>query len=249
MRLGAEPEDDVVAVPPVGEEDWRFITRIGLWGMKLDGTVGAGNAETDINVRFDKLVENMNYGFMPGVEFGKGKWFLAFNGLYSQLEYKDDFARVLQDGQVLEGDVVVKMDLDIADLALSYEAFDIPLGDDGMRLILAPAVGLCYTYMSTQIKLDHRPSRSDDVSWWDPYVGGRMVLKITNRLAWRTDGSFGGWGVGCNSTWAVQTMLDWRFARRRELNVGYRALHQNYDDDLKWDMTMRGPWIGASTYC
>jgi hypothetical protein len=35
---------------------------------------------------------------------------------------------------------------------------------------------------------------------------------------------------------------------RRAFALGYRALHQDYDDkDVEWDVTMHGPFIGTAT--
>lgn len=235
------------AAPAADDDNWHLTTRFGIWGVSLNGTIGAGRAEKDVDASFSDLMENANFASSPGIEVSKDRWTLMFNGFLTQLEDSKSFSRTMINGQVVQGDVDTKVDLDIADLALAYRLFDIPLGDQGMRLSLSPAVGVRYTYLSAEIDPSRLPSRSGDQDWWDPYIGARVNLKITDSLAWRTDASWGGWGIGCDTTWLVQSMLDWRFTDSWELNVGYRALYQNYNDNgVKWDMTMQGPWIGVS---
>lgn len=244
---GAVPA--AAAVPAANDDDWHLVSRLGVWGVSLKGTVGAGRAEKDVDASFNDLIDKANFALSPGIELSKNRWTLMLNGFFTQLEDSKSASRTLINGQTVQGSADVKMDLDIADLALAYRLFDIPLGDQGMMLSLAPAVGVRYTYLSAEIDPQRLPSRSGDVDWWDPYIGGRINLKITDTLDWRTDATWGGWGIGCDTTWLVQSMLDWRFYQSWELNVGYRALYQNYDDSgVKWDMTMQGPWIGISTH-
>jgi hypothetical protein len=71
------------------------------------------------------------------------------------------------------------------------------------------------------------------------------ALGLTRTLDGRTTGSIGGAGGESNLEWSAATYLDWRFAKGWTLNVGYRALAWNFqDDDFKWDITFFGPWIG-----
>ena len=239
QSMQAAPANQVV------DNDWHLLTRAGLWAMNLKGDVGIRDRKADVDVGFSDLAENMNFGLMPGIELSKGPFVIAFNGVFTQLE--NDVSVTTPGGANIGGDAT--FDVYIADVAVGYHVADIPIGDNGMSLGITPAVGLRYTYLGLEVNPKNFPSREGDQQFVDPYVGGRLALKISDSLTWRTDGSIGGFGVGSDFTWLAQTMLDWRFSKRFELNVGYRALYQDYEDgDFTWDMTAHGPWIGFSAY-
>lgn len=230
-------------------EDWHAILRLGLWAMNVDGDASARDYDVDFSMDFGDLLDNTNFAFMGGLEIGKGKWAVVFEGMIAQLENDQHFNHTLPRGRTIEGGADISLDMYIADLALGYRLWDIPLGDgkSEMMLSITPAVGLRYTHMSVEVNPDRFESRDSSQDLWDPYVGGRVNLQISREVAWRTDASVGGFGVGSDLTWSAQSFIDWRFHRSMELNVGYRAMYWDYKDgDFELDLTMHGPWIGIS---
>lgn len=244
------PEPKLMSNGPASADDWHFVTRLGLWAISLDGTVDVRDTSSDFGMGFDDVLEDLNFAFMPAVEVYKGRWGLVFNGVFAQLEGDEDFSRTLPGGGRLEGGADVTMDMYIADLGIAYRLFDIPLrehDETNMVLTVMPAVGVRYTYIDIEVNPDRFESRSIDQELWDPYVGGRLNLQISEQLAWRTEAEIGGFGVGSDLTWAAQTFLDWRLNQHLEVNIGYRAMYYDYEDgDFELDLTMHGPWIGMS---
>ncbi|MBC8108216.1 MAG: outer membrane beta-barrel protein [Anaerolineae bacterium] len=224
------------AAPPP-DDAWHLNTTFGIWAMSLDGKVGVGNVESDVNVDFGDLIDKTAFSLNPGVEVQKGDWVFSFIGNYSKLE--DD--KTFDDGR--GGDI--DMWMGVFDFSVGYTVLRTEVG--GMPLTLTPAVGAQITYMKLELNPNLGETADKSKTWVDPYVGGRVVLGLTKELDWRTGALIGGFGVGSDLTWSVGTYLDWHFAESWALSVGYRATSWDYDqDDFKWDMTMHGPWISIT---
>jgi hypothetical protein len=220
------------------DDAWHLDTAFSFWALSAEGTAGARSIESDVDVGFDDIFENLNFAVMPGATLTKGDWVLGFAGMYGQLEDRKTFL----DGR--GGDI--NADLGIADFSLGYTLLRTEVGD-GMPLKVTPVVGTRYTYLSLEFNPFQFVGEDRSRDWWDPYVGGQVVLGLSDTLAWRTQGTIGGFGVGSDSAWSAATFLDFRLNEKATLNVGYRAVSWDYDeDDFKWDVTFHGPWIGLT---
>lgn len=229
---------DARAAAPRPDDELHLRTSFGLWGMSAEGSVGARNVESDVDVSFGDILENLNFAVMPGIELSKGNWVFGFNGMLAQLEADETF----RDGR---GGVVTSV-IGIADLSLGYTLVRTELGN-GMPLTLTPLVGVRYTYISVELNPNQFETVDRSRDWLDPYVGATAVLGLNEKLDWRTSGTIGGFGVGSDTAWSAATYLDWYFHDNIALNVGYRAVSWDYDDDdFVWDVTFHGPWVGLS---
>ena len=90
--------------------------------------------------------------------------------------------------------------------------------------------------------------------WIDPFVGGRAIVDLTDRLVLVTRGDIGGFGVGSDFTWHALGMLGYRFglfgAQATALG-GYRALYQDFHsgsgaNEFRWDVTIHGPILALN---
>jgi hypothetical protein len=53
--------------------------------------------------------------------------------------------------------------------------------------------------------------------------------------------------VGSDLTWSAATYLDWKLSKSVTMNIGYRALAWDFENDkFLWDITLHGPWIGVT---
>jgi hypothetical protein len=202
----------------------------------MDGTVGARNVKSDVNVGFDSIWDNLDFGAMGAATLSKGNWVFVFDGVYARLEEKHTFS----DGR----GGVVSSNMGIADFAIGYTLVRTKIGND-MPLTLTPAVGVRYTYLQMSLNPNQFPTFSDHEDWWDPYVGGQVVLGLNRKLDWRTQGSVGGFSVGSDFTWSVGSFIDWHLNKTFTLDFGYRAIGWDYQNGgFTWDVTMHGPWVG-----
>jgi hypothetical protein len=135
---------------------------------------------------------------------------------------------------------------------------DAEAGASGPTLVVDPYAGARYTYLSLENEFK-RLGREDsaDKHWVDPIVGVRTLWKLTPRWNVNLLGDVGGFGISGSSdfSWQAAGLLGYRFGLFGDDNanvlVGYRALHQDYQDgsgrdEFKWDVIIHGPVIGLA---
>jgi opacity protein-like surface antigen len=224
------------AAPP--DDQWHLDTSLDLWATAVSGATGIGPLQSDVDVSFDDLLKHMDFALMGGAELSKGNWLVVFNGMYVTLSDEKSGP--------LGGGIDIDSDMGIANLALGYTLVRTEVGR-GMPLTITPVVGVQYTDLSLKLNPERLRSVERSRDWVDPYVGGRVVLGLSDAVSWRNEGTIGGFGLESDLLWSAGTFLDWRFSKRMTLNLGYRALSWDYDKDhFEWDVTLHGPWIGLT---
>ena len=223
---------------------WHLRTNVAIWFTAMDGTLGAGDFETDVNVDFVDLVDKLNLGFALDVEAGKGPWAVLFYGMWNKLE---------GDAQTLRGfDADAEATFALIDLGLAYEFLRTPLGSGNQgqaELGLEVLGGVRWTYLSSGIEINEGPFAGNDQdrekNWFDPYVGLRGQLGFSRECNLSVMGTVGGFGVGSDLTWSLYAEFEYRFSPTWSAFVGYRVFDYDYEDDgFKFDMMLHGPVIG-----
>jgi hypothetical protein len=83
-----------------------------------------------------------------------------------------------------------------------------------------------------------------DDYWFDPYVGLRARYNFNKTYYTAVRGEIGGFGVGFDLMWEVETVVGVNWTRSIFTEVGYRALGGNYQDNgFRFDTVMHGPQI------
>src|SRR5438094_4746791 len=85
---------------------------------------------------------------------------------------------------------------------------------------------------------------SKDDYWFDPYVGLRARYNFNKTYYTAVRGEIGGFGVGADLMWEVETVVGINLTRSIFTEIGYRALGGNYENnDFRFDAVMHGPQI------
>lgn len=94
-------------------------------------------------------------------------------------------------------------------------------------------------------KLNTLPTKkSADLDWVDPIVGFRAQWNINEKwyLAGKSD--IGGFGVGSELAWTLQATVGYSLTRNSSIELGYRYLYTDYDDDsVLYDVTEAGLYM------
>jgi hypothetical protein len=77
--------------------------------------------------------------------------------------------------------------------------------------------------------LDQRISRTDD--WWDPFIGLRGQVSLSEKCYFSAKGDIGGFGVGSDFAWQAEAVFGVSLTPRHYAELGYRALSMDYDKD------------------
>jgi hypothetical protein len=87
-------------------------------------------------------------------------------------------------------------------------------------------------------------TKSRDDYWFDPYVGLRARYNFNRTYYTAVRGEIGGFGVGADLMWEVETVVGINLTRSIFTEIGYRALGDNFEDNgFRFDVVTHGPQI------
>ncbi len=122
------------------------------------------------------------------------------------------------------------------------------LRGEARRAAVARAVNAAKAQIANQLastldaKLGQTLSRDD--YWFDPYVGLRARYNFNKTYYTAVRGEIGGFGVGADLMWEVETVVGINLTHSIFTEIGYRALGGNYEDKgFRFDAVMHGPQI------
>jgi len=240
-------------------DKWEIRLMPYVWFLSIDaeGTVG-GNLRSfsgDVDLGFDDIVDHLDFGAMGRVEAWKGKWGLTFDGLFLNLSADKSFQGRLANAS-LDADVRIGS----VDFGLAYRLFEQRFGNENKQsLAFEPYGGLRYTYLRQKVDVTvdipgvgsagRTLGTSED--WVEPFVGGRVIWGLNDKLAINIRGDAGGFGIGSASDlqWQILGGVDYKLSENMTLNAGYRYVELDYSrgsgaNEFGIDMRAKGPFVG-----
>lgn len=218
------------AAPP-----WKNTVELYLMGPSLDGTVGLGQVEGDVDVDAGAVFDTLDGAFL-GTYIGEAnRW-----GVLVDLAYMD----LKEDGTGLTGlvDYEVNVKQTIFGVVGLYRLTD----------TLQFTFGGRYVDVSNRLTLSGpnqvRGAKVSE-SWFDPTIGLRYVAPLGERWVFNAGADIGGAGVGSDLTWFWAANVAYRMTERSQIYAGYRYIYFDYEDGegrdrFKFDMAQHGPLVG-----
>ena len=242
-------------------DDWEIRLMPYFWFISIDaeGTVGgtSSSLSADVDLSFGDIMDYIDFGAMGRLEAWKGKWGLTFDGLFLNLSADKSF----RGSQIPVG---VNLDVDArigsADFGLAYRLFEQRFGNENKQsLDFEPYGGLRYAYLREKVDLTvaiagvgsagRTLGTSED--WVEPFVGGRVIWGLNDKLAINIAGDAGGFGIGSASdlTWQIKGGVDYKLSKNVTFNAGYRYLELDYSrgsgaNEFGVDLRAKGPFVG-----
>jgi hypothetical protein len=100
------------------------------------------------------------------------------------------------------------------------------------------------TQLAVRLNKSLSQTLSKDDYWFDPYVGLRARYNFNKTYYTAVRGEIGGFGVGADLMWEVETVVGINLTRSIFTEIGYRALGGNFEDNgFRFDVVMHGPQI------
>jgi hypothetical protein len=122
------------------------------------------------------------------------------------------------------------------------------LRGEARRAAVARAVNAAKARIANQLaftlntKLNQTISRDD--YWFDPYVGLRARYNFNKTFYTAVRGEIGGFDVGFDLMWEVETVVGINLTHSIFTEIGYRALGGNFEENgFRFDTVMHGPQI------
>ena len=166
-------------LPAGAGEPNRWTFDVSLYGLAagMSGDLGIGPVTADLDVGFDDVLSNLEFGFMGSVRVGYGPWAITTEGLYMGL-------------QSSKNGVTAELDQWLVEPTLSYR----------VSKYFEPLAGVRYNHLSGELRgpgvlpTPSIPTGTQD--WWDPIVGANLGLPLGKGFGLKLRGDVGGFGVG-----------------------------------------------------
>ena len=229
------------------ENSWKFEVTPYLFASGLNGTVGLGGVEADVDMSFGDLFDRLDKAFMLYASAQKGDWIFGFDGMYVELggEQATNWQGLLGNSNTAQ------LNVDMTQEIYSLEAGRKMWGEKNRRL---DVLGVArYTMLESSMNLalttgpDLLPDGSRAVSgefdWWDAAIGVRYFAPFAEKWAFVGYADVG--AGGSDLTYQLLAGVNWQFSKTFSGKFGYRYFYQDYSkDDFKWDMAMSGVFAG-----
>jgi hypothetical protein len=217
------------------ESQWSHTVEIYLMGPSLDGSVGIGPIDGDVDVDAGAVFDALDGAFL-GTYVGEAeRW-----GVLVDLAYMD----LKEDGAGPQGAVNYEVNVKqtIFGLVGTYRLTD----------TLQFTFGGRYVDVSNRLTLtgpNQQGGGKASESWFDPTVGLRYVAPLGEKWVFNGAADIGGFGVGSDLTWYWAANIAYRMTQRSSIYAGYRYIDFDYEDGagrdrFKFDMAQHGPLAG-----
>ncbi|MEX1348142.1 MAG: hypothetical protein AB1Z31_10455 [Desulfobacterales bacterium] len=234
---------------PAANSSWEFQVAPYMWFISLEGDVTVKGQESDIDLNFSDIWDELNIAAMLTFDARKGKWGIFGDTIYANLGKSKKVGGIKIDPTVKLARLAVGGSYQLGTWRLSDTA-----GKDGPSVTVDGMFGISYTYLDIDLDLKGIGDASGDQDWFDPLIGVRAFFDLSERWTLALNGNVGGFGIGSDFAWGAMGTIGYRFRLFSEKNNarvagGYRAIYQDYkdgsgDDKFEWDVTFHGPILG-----
>jgi hypothetical protein len=241
-----DPTSDALAESTTTADDgWNFTLSVPIWLVGVDGDLNVrGNdldSDQDTADDVDEFLDSeLNGAFALHFEAERNRF-----GLLVDAMYLDRTAQGTVDATDAEGSLKGF----IGELGAFYTLVQPEPNSRGWGTFRVDALGgLRVSALELGIDSD---AFDGDVSrtFYDPFIGARTEIGLTNWLSFKLRGDIGGFGIDAWNTsdfaYNIDTALEFHIARWFDLGLGYRWL--NYDlelgSDSSLDATLSGPVV------
>jgi hypothetical protein len=174
------------------------------------------------------VLSNLQFGVMGRARVSYKGWFAALDGVYMGLGAANDVVDVGVDQTIIEPSV-------------------------GYRLMpmLEILGGARYNRLSAETNfrgpLGVRLNGSQN--WWDPFLGGRLIVPLGRTVGVSARLDVGGFSAGSRIVINSEPLLHVRLSRRTTLLAGWKFLYTDYRNSgaqFRYNVLSQGPMIGAT---
>jgi hypothetical protein len=223
---------------------WDVTLTPYAWFAGLNGDLAIDRSKSSTDSDFPDIYAELDLAGMLHFEARKIRW-----TLFADVAYLDLSA----DAHVGSLDNELGLQAALIEFGGMYRLVNRPVGRRvGSSMFVELLAGGRYTYMEGNIDFESLSDLKESKHWIDPIVGGRIILDLAGNSVVLCRLDFGGFGLSDESdfTWNAQAEWGYDVSDNLSVRLGYRALGVDYDtgsgpDDLKFDLTISGPFAGA----
>jgi len=229
------------AVAQAKDDEWEYTVAPYLVLASMDGKLGVGGVEADVDVSASDIFSNLQAGFNGYFAARKGNWGFGVDVIYMSLGASTDTVNV-----------------DPSQGAFTFVAIR----------RLAPTLdlnfGARWNVMRSRIEFkDNSPVFpgtlvEETKQWVDPVVGVHWKQPIGERWVFSLPVNVGGFGLSSKIAVDVFPTLQFKVGKNAWLGAGWRFLYMDYEtgyedgvpvpgeDSFLYDMSTTGPVLGMA---
>lgn len=233
--LFAIPSGALAAQEAAQDDGWKFTFSPYFWGVSMNGKSTVGQNQSDVDISFSDILDNLNMAVMGDLRLEKGHWAIQSNFLWAELE---------ADKAVGPLNINVEPTLSIVEVDGRYRM------TDNFELIAGARYYDLEIDFNITGALGVAVSGSED--WIDPYAGIVFSYPFNDRWTFGARGDIGGFGVGSDFAFQLWGLFDYRFgkSKRHSFVFGWRHLDFDYDTGggnqrFELDTYLTGPIMGV----
>jgi hypothetical protein len=218
--------------------NWDFaLAPFYLWAVTLEGTVSAGNLDSQVSLDTEDIFSNLESLFIVHFE-------AVYQKKYGFL-LDVNFINIADSGPIGVGEIEVDIESTVTQAMLYYHLNRGAHSFDFMGGVLYTRVAQDVGFVGTPILIDVTES------WVDPYLALRWSWDFTDRWALVAKGGLGGFGVASDLVWEGLAMVTYQPWKHAQFLLGYRTLGIDYETGagqtrFVYDVTMTGPVVGLN---
>lgn len=209
-------------------DKWTFDASLYGLAAGMTGEVGVGPNTANVDVGFDKILENLEFGAMGRMRLGYGPVAISADVIYMGLSGSKNAFSADLDQWVVEPSLSCQ-------LSQEFELL----------------VGARYNNIKGEIRGPFGRNPTSTQEWWDPIVGANISLPVGDSFSLNFRGDVGGFGVGSDLTWQAFPFLNWQCTETCSMQAGYRWVYTDYETGsglsrFKYDITTHGLQVGIT---
>jgi opacity protein-like surface antigen len=251
MCPAAYTQDQTTDQDAFGLKGWRFdVTPFYLWLPAQEGSVTVRGVEAPIDISLgdtiDLLFDSLKFAFTSRAEARKDRLLLTLDILYMNMEETEQTSNGLG--------VNLQFEQLFLEFGGGYRLGEWPLGSQGKPSVAFEALaGGRFVHFDIDLDLETLGDTGRVKDWAEPFLGGRIRLKLLDNLGFVVRGDVGGFGIGSDLTWSLSGALHYDVSPRVSLAAGYRVLDIDYEsgsgaNKVKYDVRMHGPGLGVTIH-
>jgi len=221
--------------PAAATPQWKNTVELYLMAPNLDGSVGLGATDTDVNLDAGAIFDVLDGAFLGSYIGEAGRW-----GMLADLAYMD----LKQDGTGSLG--VLNYELNVKQTLFGF------VGLYRLTDTLQLTFGGRYVDLTNRLSLagpQNEFKGEVSESWFDPTIGFRYVGAMGEKWVFNGSADIGGFGVGSDLTWFLGANVAYRLTGRTQFYAGFRYVDFDYEDGagsdrFKFDVAQYGPLAG-----
>jgi hypothetical protein len=197
--------------------EWHYQAELYMMFPNMTGetTVGIIPPAT-IDANKSDILGHLKMGAMFYLQATNDTWTISTDFIYMKLKQNAENNKLIESGAVTMKELAWQTDL----LYKITPWLDAGLGG---RLVSVNA-GIDMTGT-----LDEQYTASGTKTWYDPVIVVRTQGVIKDKWLLQFRGDIGGFGIGSNSTWQIQTNVGYKFSKLFQTTIGYRYIAIDYD--------------------